>query len=118
MSVLLKLALKITFKDSTQNMSQPTLILRGSKEKLPFTEKLPILNTQVTVTVLGGKYNPFELMVALPHVTDRNRGLGNFAFLPIKQTIEKTIFQPNHVSNTHVLPPYSTSPISKLRAYK
>lgn len=116
MGVLLKLALKITFKDSTQNMSQPTLILKGSKEKLPFTEKLPILNTQVTVTVLGGKYNPFELRVALPHVT--NRGLENFAFLPNKQTIEKTIFQTNRVFNTHVLPPYSTSPISKLRAYK
>lgn len=110
MGVLLKLALKITFKDSTQNMSQPTLILRGSKGKLPFIEKLPVVNTQVTGTVLGGKYNPFELRVALPHVTDRNRGLGNFAFLTIKQTIEETIFQPNRVSNAHVLPPTAQAP--------
>ena len=73
-------------------MSQPTLILRGRKEKLPFIEKLPILNTQVSGTVLGGEYNPFELRIALPHVIDRNRGLGKFAFLPIKLTIEKRIF--------------------------
>ena len=73
-------------------MSQPTLILNGRKEKLPFIEKLSILNTQVTVTVLGGKYNPFELRISLPHVIDRNRGLGKFAFLPIKLTIEKRTF--------------------------